>query len=561
MPTVEIQYPPDGMTVTAGQPVPVSGRATDRGGTNPFLIDSVTVQVDGGPAVDATLKPLPDPHNTVVSFTAPVPVTGAEGVHTITAVATNDAGISRSASVTVFLGPSFQIDAPAIRLEIALPPAFSIDPADPKVQALAGRMQQGLVQMSALLASVGKLIAGPNLVLAQDRSGSTVLRIGLWVEDLGFTVQPPSPPQFPLPRLSDTAAATGFGLAPLLPRPEPVSDVDMPFAVSVAAAAMQDLLDAALASMSGSDKPDSITVSMWPTGALEVIPPNTVVTEAKGTVFDYPWTETPIVWTMSVAETLGIVAAAPDVISTQRSTSVGDLPDWVIGVYPVIGQLAMLAGWQDLSRRNTSDGVAGPLVADLPTNIPFHNTDISGTANGGPLPIDFPVLIADWAALRVTGEAIVGNGNAKIGSRDQSQAGLAIEGPDSVQVPLGEPIANVNYTIVLSNLTPDPGTFTWRLWSSIDNTTQTGTIDLGSFAQTAYLDIDFPMPLHLAPGKYRYELTVAATETCGTDPAKTLTASAAKEITVLKPPPQPIKPGAKKRATAEEERVRARETA
>jgi hypothetical protein len=229
--------------------------------------------------------------------------------------------------------------------------------------------------------------------------------------------------------------------------------------------------------------------------------------------------------------------------------------------FPVIGQLAMLAGWQDLSRRNTSDGVAGPLVADLPTNIPFHNTDISGMPNGGPLPIDFPILIADWAALGVTGDGIAGNGNAKIGFRDQSQAGLAIEGPDSVQVPVGEPIANVNYTIVLSNLTPDPGTFTWRLWSSIGNTTQTGTVDLGSFAQTAYLDIDFPTPLHLAPGKYRYELTVAATETCGTDPTKTLTASAAKDITVLKPPPQPIKPGAKKRATAEEERVRARETA
>jgi Big-like domain-containing protein len=555
MPTVEIQYPADGMTVTAGQPLTVTGQATDRGGTNPFMIDSVTVQVDGGPAVDATLKNLPDPHNTVVSFTAPVQVTGAEGVHTITAVATNDADVSRSVSVTVFLGPSFQIDAPAIRLEIAMPSAFSIDPADPKVQALAGRMQQGLVQMSALLVSVGKLIAGPNLVLAQDPSGRTVLRIGLWVEDLGFTVQPPSPPQFPLPRLSDAAAATGFTLAPLLPRPEPVSNVDMPFAVSVAATVPQDLVDAALATMHGDDKPDAVTVSMWPEGVWPYRLPNTVITEATGTSYEVPWT-------ITVTEVLGTVAARPAIVWTSRSGNFGDWLDWLIGTLIPLIDIALLAGWQDVSRKaDDQGGVAAPLVADLPTNIPFHNTDISGMPNGGPLPIDFPVLVADWAALWVTGDAIVGNGNAKIGSRDQSQAGLAIEGPDFVQVPLGEPIANVNYLIVLSNLTPDPGTFTWRLWSSIDDTTQTGTIDLGSFAQTAYLDIDFPMPLHLAPGKYRYELSVAATETCGTDPTKILTASAAKDITVLKPPPQPVKPGAQKRAMAEGERVRARETA
>jgi hypothetical protein len=538
MPTIEIQYPLAGMTVTAGQPLTVTGRATDRGGRDPVMIDSVTVQVDGGPVVDATLTNLPDPQSTVVSFTAPVQVTGAEGVHTITAVATNDGGMSRSVSVTVFLGPSFQIDAPAIRLEIAMPPAFSIDPADPKIQALVGRIQQGLVQMSALLASAGKLIAGPNLMLAQDPSGSTVLRIGLWVEDLGFTVQPPAPPQFPLPRLSDTAATTGFTLAPLLPRAEPVSDVDMPFAVSVAETVLQDFVDAALATMHGDDKPDSVTVSMWPEGVWPYRLPNTVITEATGTKYEVPWTVT-------VTEVLGLVAARPTVVWTNRSGNFGDWLDWLIGTLIPLIDLALLVGWQDASRKASQQGgVAAPLVADLPTTIPFHNTDVpSGIPNGGPLPIDFPVLVADWAAFGVTGDAIAGNGNAKIGFRDQSQAALAIEGPDSVQVPLGEPIANVNYTIVLSDLAPDPGAFTWRLWSSIDNTTQAGTVNIDSFAQTAYLDIDFPMPLHLAPGRYRYELTVAATETCGTDATKTLTASAAKDITVLKRPPQPVKPG------------------
>jgi hypothetical protein len=89
----------------------------------------------------------------------------------------------------------------------------------------------------------------------------------------------------------------------------------------------------------------------------------------------------------------------------------------------------------------------------------------------------------------------------------------------------------------LTDLAPDPGALTWELWSSIDNHTETGTIDLGGFAQTASLAVDFPMPLHLSPGTYRYRLGVAATETCGTDPAKILTAAASKDIKVQKPKP------------------------
>ena len=103
MPTLVILGPADGSSVAAGQPLSVTGRATDKGGAEPVMIDSVTVQVDGGAPVAASLKDVHDPHNTVVTFTGTVEVIGAEGAHTITVVAVNDDGLSRSASITVFL--------------------------------------------------------------------------------------------------------------------------------------------------------------------------------------------------------------------------------------------------------------------------------------------------------------------------------------------------------------------------------------------------------------------------------------------------------------------------
>jgi len=129
MPTVTIFQPADGMSVPAGQPVTVTGRATDKAGTDPAVIDSVTVQVDGSPPVEATLTRRPDKTKTVADFAATVQVTGASGLHTITVVATSDSNISRRAAVTVFLGPTFAVDAPAIIADIET--TFPADPHDP----------------------------------------------------------------------------------------------------------------------------------------------------------------------------------------------------------------------------------------------------------------------------------------------------------------------------------------------------------------------------------------------------------------------------------------------
>ena len=74
------------------------------------MIDSVTVQVDGGPPTRATLQRLRAPSQTLVAFSAAVGVTGVEGAHVITVVATNDSGLHATRAVTVYLGPSLAID-------------------------------------------------------------------------------------------------------------------------------------------------------------------------------------------------------------------------------------------------------------------------------------------------------------------------------------------------------------------------------------------------------------------------------------------------------------------
>jgi hypothetical protein len=529
MPTLEIFQPSNGTSVTRGQPVSVTGKATEPKGTEPVLIDSVTVQVDGEPAVDATLKLIKDPNNVVVTFTASVQVTGAEGTHTITVVATNDGGLSRSETVTVFLGPVFEIDAPAMVLEVNVPSA--VDPGDSSFQRLLGRIQQGLVPISTSLAAAGKLIAGPNVALAQDTSGLPVLRIGLWIEDIGFPVQAPSPPEFPLPRLSDTAATAGFALAPLLPTPHRRGLTDLPFAISISAAALQQLADAALASSPDQDV-DSISVT--------VSAPDSVTTSYNGRVADRI-----VPYTITVTETLGtapILGVDPPqtgpTVSSSRSTSVGDVPDWLIGTFTKILDVGLLMVWQDVSRAaDETGGVAAPLVADLPTRIPFHNTDFSLGAG-----FDFPVLVADWANLGISNtgtSGLLGSGDATIRPRDDSMVGMQIMGPDFIQVPAGEFVANQSYTILLPNFDPVPGALAWQLRSLRDNATDTGTVDVGSFTQAADLDIDFPLAPHLPPGDYHFVLSLSATETCGTDASKIFTRAASKEITVRKPKSRP----------------------
>jgi hypothetical protein len=115
---------------------------------------------------------------------------------------------------------------------------------------------------------------------------------------------------------------------------------------------------------------------------------------------------------------------------------------------------------------------------------------------------------------------------------------IVIGGPGTVNVPPGEFEANMVFRIGLGNLAPDGGVITWQLTSPFDGSTSTNTLGLSRFAQVAFLDVDFPMPRHTAPGDYQYQLSVSAQET-GPDGVGVLTASASRQITVHNPASHP----------------------
>jgi len=217
-PILIVNQPKPNSVVGLNQPFQITGQVTDRGGSEPITIDSVTVQIDGGPLIDATLKTIPNKTLTEVSFHASAQISSGNDPHTVTVVATNDQGLRATKAVTVFAGAVFQIDAPAVLVD-----ALSLIPIkadDPKILALIGKIQGQLGSLSTTLASVGKVLIGPNLVVQPITPAESLLRVGFWIEDPSFPVVPPSA-AFPLPRLSDAAAVASFAATPVLTIPNP----------------------------------------------------------------------------------------------------------------------------------------------------------------------------------------------------------------------------------------------------------------------------------------------------------------------------------------------------
>jgi hypothetical protein len=103
MPTLNVLQPTDNLLVTPQQPFPVAGQATDKGMPEPVQIDSVTVRVDGGAPLQATLTQVLHQKLTTVRFSVSAQVTGGEGAHTVTVIATNDQGISVEKTVVVLV--------------------------------------------------------------------------------------------------------------------------------------------------------------------------------------------------------------------------------------------------------------------------------------------------------------------------------------------------------------------------------------------------------------------------------------------------------------------------
>ena len=119
------------------------------------MIDSVTVQIDGGPIMNATRKIIPNKTLTDVSFHASVQISSGNDPHTDTVVATNDQGLHATKTISVFTGQTaFQVDAPAVLLDL-LTLSIPITADDPQVLALV-RQNPGATRVALSHSRIGR---------------------------------------------------------------------------------------------------------------------------------------------------------------------------------------------------------------------------------------------------------------------------------------------------------------------------------------------------------------------------------------------------------------------
>ena len=526
-PQLSVYQPQPNQKVTLNLPFTVTGQVSDQKGAEPHTIDSVTVQVDGGPATRATLKVIQNPQMVLVSFVATVKVTGGADPHTVTVTATDDAGLKATRTVQVFAGQVFAVDAPAVVVDLISP--LPIDPKDPKVVTMVQQFQQSLEPLSSSLGSIGKILAGPNLITATNDFGVKVLRMGLWIEDSGFPVVHVS--GYPLPLVPDPGVTAGFANVPLLPTPDP-SGFSPSFAVSATTVALQKLLDAAAPGLKSAASGQGVTLDSI---TVQMNKPSSVKTHFSGSL------PLGIGFSIDVTETLGVVPLAnadpeqsvPAVTGSSHSSSVGSVLDWFLGAFIPIFGVALSAAWGLVSigagdAQGQIDGAVGPLVAAIPPRIPFRNTALPGVPVGLP---DFPAMVLDWKSFGVTDTGILGTGTTQIAARDQSIVSMTVSGAGEItgfQADLNGG-ATQTYQLAMANLAPDPDKLHWQVSGTA---AKSGAISIAPFAQSGSFGAHFPLPLKVAPGNYPFTLAVSGTETCGTDASKTLTGSSSMAVKV-----------------------------
>jgi hypothetical protein len=537
-------YSPKPDAVVGLTPFSVTGLVTAPGMPEPVAIDSVTVQVDSQPPVQATLNHIVSTSLVEVTFSATVQIAGGQDPHTITVTVESDAGIPVRQSVTVTAG--LRLAPPAVLIDLA--PIANIPANSHIVQHMLSVIakQMGSLSLVNDLANLNKIVVGPNAIaISAPRS---MLRIGVWILDGDFPqleLLPPSPPDFPLPRLTDDAAAQCFSLSPLLSPPPPggVPPADnalFGFAMSVPTSTLQLILDAMFPQIKAKAadhdfKVESAVITTDSTGSV-----TTTLSGSPSIGFSL---------TASLTENLGVVQAPntvqmmPAVVSSSHSTDVGSLLDWIIGtLVPEIGLFLVaefgVAAYGVGLASDKANGVIGSYLGSLRPILPFRNTSLPSKADFPDLPFDpqarysFPMAVLNFETFTTDGSGIVASGTVGIGERDQSMVAVHLGGP--TYYPNYSYGIESAYAVGLSFFEPDSDEMTWSSTGSqeMNGFTTNSFWQRGSFA-------DFPIPAK-AHGKYHFTLSVSGTETCGTDPTKQLSGTAALGVTVnlTKDPPR-----------------------
>lgn len=532
-PTVVIGSPLSG-AIVGFAPFEVLGQITAEGYPEPVSINSVTVQVDSGPVIAATLKQIPNRTLTEVSFQATAQVTGGEDPHLVTVVVASDGGtVSKAVSVSAGL----RAVAPAVVIDFAALPVISFSQLD--LQSLVSILQKGLQAISQTLTSINQIGIGPNILATSD-AGFPILRFGFWIEPFDFPaieLVPPSEPDFPLPQLTVEAAAAAFGITPILNLPS-LSGIGS-YAFSVPLTTIQLLLDAVkplvIQQIGSAATLNSVTAALHAPAPSDAAGGDLTIT--FGGVKD------DISFEASLKEVVGLATASaadgsenvPAVLSTDTSTSVGSVLQWLLAYLIPFADLALLIAWGELSFVTSSAGgkaagVLSSLLKSLRPRIPFSDTILTSllSSQSG---LHFPAVDFNWHSFGVTDSSLTGSGIVEIVDRDPSMATIEISGPTKIDS--YAPGTDVEYQLVLANLYPDKGGLNWQ----IAGTALSGPIVSGFLAQTASFTVEFPLT---AQSKYgQFVVIVNAVETGGTDPSLKITASSSLTVavTLAKNPP------------------------
>lgn len=514
---------PQPNTVVGNTPFAVTGTVTAPGMPEPVDIQSVTAQVDAQAPIRATLKRLPNRNLVEVTYSASVEITGGVDPHTITVTVNSDAGFPVTRTVSVFAGLRFV--APAVLVDVALPPG-SGDVTSSVHPMLANVAQQiAALPLIVQIQAANHLVVGPNIL----QIGST-LRCGLWIVDDNFAPQELIPPSkdFPLSQLTPDAAAGCFALAPSL---NPAPALGFGFALSIPTTTLQLLLSVMLPQIISQAADNHFDVS---TATLSTNDSGTVTTTLTGTL------PASVPLTVSIHEVLGTAlhsipvsgggtdaSRMPAVISSSSATSVGDDLQWIFGALVPAIDLYMLTLWGIASYgagqvKDTASGILSGLFNALPASIPFRNSLLPSDIQAAN---PFPMAVIDFKSFTTTDTAIVGAGTITLENRDQSMVSVTLSGAD--YYPNYSYGIESFYTLALAGFEPDNDQMIWQ----VSGAPKKSTVAIDPFFQVGGFSTGFPIPPKPAPGRYPFTISASATETCATDPTKTLTGSASMTVT------------------------------
>jgi hypothetical protein len=544
MPTITISQPTkNGVVDPKG--FPVAGLAMDAGMPEPHSINSVTVQVDNGPVTTCTLKTIPDKKQTVVSFNGTGSVTGGGDPHIVKVVATNDIGGTSKQAVSVVTvappPPPPVSAAPAVYVEIS--PEL-LDPANQNdqiaIHKLQLEIQKSLTKASSDLASIGQILAGPNLIVSDTHpQGGLVLRLGVWIVGPAFPLLHPA--DLPLPVLPDPAVAPGFLAVPFLPLPpipDPITQGLIAFGISIPTTTLQSIVNDALPSLNATASKkgvslDSITITCSPPGTVTTsivgrltatVPPNPVngtITEMLGTT-SVPGAQPP--------------QSVPTILPTSSYSAGSDVLDQVliglispVFLFPflleaVIVHVGVPIAFGQVASQAAS--IVSSFVASLPGSVSFRGGTSDFLGN-------FPILIPNWTRFGTANSGLLGLGTLLLETRTQAMVALTIDGPSNIggfQIDLAGGVSQT-YDLSWTNLIPDSDKFTWKLFEG-NTEVDGGIISFAPGSQQGSIDATFPLPQNVKPGSFRFTLTVDATETSGRDASQTLRATPKMNVTV-----------------------------